>query len=242
MPLNKSHRSDYYFGGEDGKTRQFSRKQAGELLADIDEAEDQLRDYYDNADENYQIVEGIILPGKAVFSKLTAEDVSIRPYPTRTHPSSSPPRIVLVTYAVAPTGYLYNGHIHKVGMPLLAAWEYQLSQAGVVTFWTPSYVETAQLLAAIYNNCQKPPEGHTTLQRYIRPRIFIKEQNPFIKALMALSMAYKLNIGEDTATKISKFYSSIFDLAMAEVDEICQIKDIGKKTAEKLLTGIGREL
>lgn len=58
--LNQQQMSDYYFVDVEGKAEQYSRKQAGELLSNIDEAESQLRDYYNNADRNYQIVEGVI--------------------------------------------------------------------------------------------------------------------------------------------------------------------------------------
>jgi len=98
------------------------------------------------------------------------------------------------------------------------------------------------LLAAIYNNCQKPAEEHTTLQRYIRPRIVIKKQDPFVKALMALSLAYQIGIGEDKATRIATKYGSILDIVMSEPGELCEIEGIGKGIATKLLTSLGREL
>ena len=59
LPLNQSSRADYYFGGEEG-TQQFVRVQAGELLANIDSEEDEIRRYYESADRTGQIVEGII--------------------------------------------------------------------------------------------------------------------------------------------------------------------------------------
>lgn len=59
---------------------------------------------------------------------------------------------------------------------------------------------------------------------------------------MALSVAYQIGIGEDRATKIAEVYNNLFDIAMAEVDEITQIEGIGKKTAVKLLESIGKEI
>ena len=56
--------SDYWFANYEGKRLQFSRKQAGELVGNIDEAEKQIASYYGNAEENYQIVEGFISPDK----------------------------------------------------------------------------------------------------------------------------------------------------------------------------------
>lgn len=233
MPLNQTHRSDYYFGGEDGKTRQFSRKQAGELLANIDEAESQLRDYYENADENFQVIEGLISSVPLTRRNRDLGAISVR---RQARPTT------LFSYKVAENGFIYDEHAWDISASLLYAWLFSLGQVGVLTYYTENYVGTARLLAAIYKNCQKPPEEHATLQRYIKPRILIKEQNPFVKALMALSLAYQLGIGEDKATRLAKQYGSLLDIAMAEVDEICQVEGIGRKTAEKLLSSIGREL
>jgi hypothetical protein len=36
LPLNQTKRGDYYFGGADGKSRQWSRVQINELLSDMD--------------------------------------------------------------------------------------------------------------------------------------------------------------------------------------------------------------
>ncbi len=233
MPLNQSQRSDYYFGGEDGKTRQFNRVQAGELLGNIDSMEDELRRYYNSADENYQIIEGLISAVPLTRKTKTYSGISIR---RQARPTS------LFSCSVAENGYIYGSRDWNVSSAMFYAWIFRLDQAGISTFYTENYIGTVRLLAAIYNNCQKPPEEHTTLNRYVKPRIVIKEQNPMVKALMALSLAYQIGIGEDRATKIAEQYGSLFDVAMAEVSEITQIEGIGKKTAEKLLSSIGREL
>jgi len=233
MPLNQTHRSDYYFGGEDGKTRQFSRKQAGELLGNIDEAEDQLRDYYDNADENYQVVEGLISSVPLTKRSKTRDAISVR---MQSRPSA------LFSYRVADNGFIFDEHAWSISASMYYAWLFQLDQAGITTYFTENSVGTAKLLAAIYKNCQKPVEEHTTLQRYIRPRIAIKEHKPFVRALMALSLAYQIKIGEDKAERIATKYNSLLDIAMSEVSELCEIDGIGKKIAEKLLAAIGREI
>lgn len=233
MPLNQTSRSDYYFGGEDGKTRQFGRVQAGELLANVDSMEDELRRYYENADENYQVIEGLISSTPLTRRSRSLSAISVR---RQARPTT------LFTYKVAENGFIYDEHSWDVSASLFYAWLFGLDQGGVRTYYTENYVATAKLLVAIYKNCQKPPEEHTTLQRYIRPRIIIKEQNPFVKALMALSLAYGLNIGEDKAAKLAKRYHNIFDVAMSNMEELCLVEGIGKLTAEKLLTAIGVEL
>ena len=233
LNLNKTQRSDYYFGGEDNKTRQFGRVQAGELLSNIDSMEDELRRYYNNADLNYQIIEGIISS-----VPLTRRDKSINAISIRMQSQPS----TLFSYKVAENGFIFDEHSWNVSATMLDAWLFQLDEVGIRTYYTENYYRTAKLLVAIYKNCQKPPEEHTTLQRYIRPRIAIKERDPFIIALMSLSLAYKIGIGEKTATKIATRYHSILDIAMSSVSELRQVEDVGKKTAEKLLTAIGREL
>jgi len=233
MPLNQTQRSDYYFGGEDNKTRQFGRVQAGELLANIDSMEDELRRYYENADENYQVIEGIISPIPLTRKDRSLEAISIRKGASPTH---------LFSYKVTEAGYIYDERAWDVSSSMLYGWLRGLERCGIITYQTINWVDTAKLLVAFYFNDQKPPEEHTTLQRYIRPRIVIKEHNPFIKALMALSLAYQIGIGEDKATKIAQHYNSLFDIAMAEVGELCQVEGIGKKTAQKLLLSIGREV
>lgn len=245
MALNQTQRSDYYFGGEDNRTRQFGRVQAGELLANIDSMEDELRRYYNNADENYQIIEGLITSVPLTRKSKSYSGISIR---RQASPTS------LFSYKVADNGFIYDEHDWNVSSAMLYSWIFRLSQAGIISYYTENYVATARLLAAIYKNCQKPPEEHTTLNRYYIPqmdtgeydkegkKIPIRQQNPFIKALMALSLAYQLGIGEDRATRLANRYGSILDIAMAEPDEICQVEGIGRKTAEKLLTSIGREL
>ena len=223
-------RSDYYFGGADGKARQFSRKQAGELLSDIDDAERQLRDYYDQADENYQIVEGIISE-VPLTRKRKSDVVTIRP-------GAQPGR--MFSYKVAAGGFLYSEHTWEVSSSMLDAWMFSLSQVGVITFFTENYIRTAKLLAAIYHNCQKV--NHTTLQRYIKPRIHLQDVEPIVKALVRLSAVYKLGIGEEKAKAIADYgYSSILDLTYANIKELCEVDGIGKVVASKLLQALGRE-
>jgi len=233
MPLNKTNRSDYYFGGADNKTRQFSRKQAGELLSSIDEAERQIRDYYNNADENYQIIEGIISPVSLTRKDKSLESISIR---SGFRPDT------LFAYQVAPSGYIFNEKAYNTRHSFYISWLFQLDQCGVKTFHTLNYVETAQLLVAIYKSCDKSPEEHGTLQRITKPRIQLKHHEPFVRALVYLSSVYHLQIGEAKATEINKHFHSLLDLAMADVIDLCQVEGIGKKMAENMLKSIGRDL
>jgi hypothetical protein len=228
--LNQNGLSDYIITDVvDGKTRQFSRKQAGELLSDIDEAERQLRNYYDRADENYQLVEGIISPVKLGLVKQKSHRPSVR---------LSGGKNILYSYSVAGNGYVYGEREHLVPESLLQAWLFRLQECGIYTIFTTNMVSTATTLAAIHNNCNKPEASHTILNRYIKPRVVIKEYNPLVLALMSLSSVYGIGIGEEKAKNISEKYSNLLDIINTDVVELCKVDGIGKVLANKLLVAL----
>lgn len=244
LPLNQSSRADYYFGGESG-TVQFNRVQGGELLSNIDSMEDELRRYYNSADDNNMIIEGLITDTPITKRDKSMESVSVR---MKGRPST------LFSYRIAPNGFLFSEHAYDIGADKFFAWLYRLKESGVYTFQTWNYVGTAKLLSAVYHNCQKPVDEHGTLNRYYIPRITlgekdeegkritIREQNPFIRGLMALSIIYRIDIGEKKATALYKAgYKSLYDLAFASTAELMRVESIGKATAEKLLSAIGVE-
>ena len=233
MPLNQSNRSDFYFGTEDGHSLQFSCKQTGELLSDIDEAEAQIRKYYANADENYPVVEGLLSPYPLSVKQRKGTKVTTRP-------TTSINRVF--TYKVEDTGWVHGEHVCNGRMSMLYAWLHRLDKAGVTTYWTVNSTETARLLVAIYKNRQKPDEEHTTLQRYIRPRIAIKSHYPMVEALMGLSHAYRLQIGEEKACALMEYYPDILSIAMAQPEELMGVGGIGKGIAVNLLKALGRKL
>lgn len=246
LPLNQSSRADYFFGGDGTKTIQFNRVQAGELLGNIDSMEDELRRYYCSADINNQIIEGIITDCPLTRRDKSMEAVSVR---MQSRPTT------LFTYRVAPNGYLHSEHAYNESAEKYYAWLYRLKEAGVATFFTHNYIGTAKLIASVYHNTQRELDSHNTLNRYYIPRITlgehdedgkrisIREQNPFIRALMSLSIVYHLDIGEKKATALYKSgYKTLYDLSYAEIKELCRVEGFGKLTAEKLLIALGREL
>jgi len=246
FPLNNTQRADYYFGGEDNRTRQFCRVQAGELLSDIDSQEDELRRYYNSADENNLIIEGIVSD-----VPITRKDKSMGALSVRLN---NKPR-TLFSYRVAENGYLFGEHAYDVSADLLYAWLYRLYDAGVQTFSTINYVMTAKVISSVYKNCQRPPDEHSTLNRYFVPhivlsgsqpgarkRVTVREQNPFIRGLMALSIVYHLDIGEKKATALyDAGYKTLIDLAYAGERELCQVPGVGKVIAKGLLKALTGE-
>ena len=167
MPLNQSSKADYYFGGDESKSIQFCRVQAGELLANIDSQEDELRRYYDNADVNNLVIEGLITDTPISKRDKSLESVSVRRGAKPT---------TLYSYRVAPNGYIFSEHAHDERAEKLYAWLYRLQENGVNVFSTHNFIGTAKLLAAVYHNTQKPVDSHQTLNRYYIPRITLGEK------------------------------------------------------------------
>lgn len=261
--LNKALMSDYWFANYEGKRLQFGRVQANELLADIDSMEDELRRYYNNADENNQIIEGIISgeplatftdkqiyavqSGKIAWRELIYEPkVRMPDYPT----TRTSPRVLSYTYKVdviadkesVSLGVITGGRGHNIPLSLVDVWIHRLTKVGVYTYRTLNWQGTARLLATIYRNEQKPPEEHSTLQRVVRPRIHIREADPFMKSLLFLSNAYQLGVGEKKAKALADRFCNILDIATASVDELTEVEGVGKKMAEKILSSLGRDI
>lgn len=233
LPINMRKLSDYFFGNPQGESFQFSRKQAGELVGNIDEAEDQIREYYPNADHNFQIVEGIISPVKFYGIKVSnhsAPQVSTRDLGSK-----------LYCYKVENSGWIERGHSFSAVSPaMLYAWIHRLEMAGVPTYFTVTSAETAKLITTIYKNEQKPPEEHFTLQRVIKPRIQIRQAEPLMKALLYLSDAYKLRLGEKKAQAICDNYASLYHLLISPTEELAECEGIGIRTATRIMEALGR--
>jgi hypothetical protein len=229
--LNMRHMSDIWFANYEGRSFQFSRKQAGELASNIDEAEDQIRDYYDQADENFQIVEGILSPYRLYgipIADHAKDSVSTRGLDSK-----------VFCYRVEPNGHIGKGHSFSTITPAMYyVWKHRLAQCGVITYETINWVETARLVTTIYRNEQKPPDEHSTLKRIIKPRITIDSPNPLVKGLMALSWAYGLDIGEVRAKALAARFVNLFDLAIASTADVTETEGIGRRIAEKLTTAL----
>lgn len=228
--LNQQNLSDYFFWDIEGQSEQYSRKQAGELLSNIDEAERQLREYYDNADRNYQIIEGIITPIRLPLKR--KKDISVR---FNTSVSN-----VLYTYHVAANGFIYGERVYRTSYAKYQSWIYALDRAGITTFFTMNYIQTARLLVAHYNNAQKPPEEHSTLQRVIKPKVLIKSHDPLVKSLVHLSTALGLRIGEVKAQAIKDAgFKSLKEIAGLKAKDLYEVDGIGRILAKRLVDSLG---
>lgn len=228
-PLNQKSIADYFFIAADGHRVQLNRTQSGELLGDIDSFEDELRRYYNSAEENYAINEGIISPYKISGGHMPSA-ISAKPL--------APPGS-MYAYAVSDKGFIYKERAYNVSNKMFKAWLLQIDKAGITVVNTVNNFDTAATIVAFYSNLQKPEWSHSTLQRYIKPKIIVRAHNTHVQALVNLSQAYKLDIGEVKAEALIEHFGSLGRVLLAEVDELCVVEGIGKKTAEKLLEVIG---
>jgi excinuclease UvrABC nuclease subunit len=220
--------ADYFFIAADGHKIQCNRTQAGELLSNVDSFEDELRRYYNNADETYAIIEGIISPYKLSNAKMPS-DLLLRKTPTL--PGA------LYGYAVSTKGWIYREQQFRISNKMFKAWLYQIDKAGISVIYTVNDIDTAASLVAVYENAQKTE--HQTLQRYLRPRITVRGHNKHVQALINLSSAYKLNIGEVKAEALINEFGTLGAILLSDVSELCQVEGIGKGIAEGLLKAIG---
>lgn len=243
-PLNQNSQADYWFVNYEGRRMQFNRVQGAELIGDLDSMEDELSRYYYSADESFQIIEGIVSPNRLL--KFPISDHS----PAGNRASTRDLGAKLYCYQVHPGGHIERGHSFSgINDSGLAAWIHRLAQCGIVTYHTINWVQTARLLAAIYRNEQKAPEEHNTLNRIYRPKVNVRSEKDMsadelqefrlTKALMFLSHAYRLGIGEVKATAIARRYYSILDIVTAPTAELAEVEGIGTVTASKLKLAIG---
>jgi len=228
-PLNQHDIADYMFSSADKRTVQLERKQARELLGDIDNCERELRDYYNSCNKTYLLVEGIISPFRIEGAKRFKE-ISIRQHHTGQ----------LYAYSVDNSGNIkVESTMSGVSHAQLRSWYLQLDILGISQIHTINEMDTAITIVSMYNNLQKTE--HSTLQRYFRPRIQLKDLNPHVQAMMNLSAAYKWGVGEVKAKAIVNEFSNLLNVMIADTDELAKVPGVGIPIAEKILESIRRE-
>ena len=195
MSLNSKGMADYMFFDIMGRRVQFERKQWGEILSGLDHVEDQLRGEYETADELNLIVEGTIQPTAygLDFYKLTNSKDFMRKshsYGDRKHPRQ----------------YL---------LAQVYSWLWQLDKTGITVYFTPNAIGTATLLVSCFKNSQK--EEHTTLQRYIKERVQLKELNPYVKTLMGIEAA---GLGPERAQSLIDYFGDPYGVFTSDEDEL----------------------
>jgi len=215
--FNSKGLPDYTWVAIDGHRVGTSRKQAGELLGGIDEAEVQLKKDMVGVDEMKLLVEGVFSP------------------PERLRPKDTKTARVVDTWIPTKDGkLLHRGRKYDESYGGVYAWFDQLDKCGITIVQTFDWVGTAMVLVALYKNSQKPE--HTTLKRYIKPKITPKPANPNIEVLM-----YTVpGLGEKGATALIERYGTAWMVYQQEPGELALTEGMGIVMARKVLTRIGR--
>jgi hypothetical protein len=217
VSLNFGGMADYMWQAVDGHFIQVERKQWGEILSDIDAIEAQLRREITQVEETYLLIEGVADPtpwGVDAYVKSTD-----KPYYRCAHTYGDPKRPRVGEYSK------------------IQSWLWQLDKAGISIIQTPNLAGTAICLSAVYRNSLKAE--HTTLRRYIKPKISPKPFNPHVLTLMGVAGA---ELGETRAKALIERFETAWNVLCAPVEKLCEVDGIGPKTAERIAKAIGRQV
>jgi ERCC4-type nuclease len=216
-PLNTRGFGDYMWNCADGHLLQVERKQWPELLADVDDVEEQLgRELLAPVQETYLLVEGVASPTAVGIDTYTISKDSKFFRHSRSYPGSD--------------RRPQPGMFAKV-----MAWFYQLDKAGVGIMHTSSYIATAMTIGSWYKNSQK--DEHTTLRRYIRKKINVEVKDPQVISLMGLAGA---NLGEERAKALIERFGDVISVLTADPGEIAAMPGFGPTLEKKIHAAVGR--
>lgn len=217
MSLNTKGYADYLWHDVLGLVNQVERKQIDEILSSIDAVEEQLRREINRADRTYLLCEG-------TFEALAGNKVGCQ------------------SFRKAKGGtIMVPGHKYNISYSGVQAWFDQLDRAGITIINTIDYKATAMVLVALYNNHQKIE--HTTLQRYIKQRVYPKPFNPYVETLMGIKGGY---VGADIAQSIIDKYVTPWCAFQQSAEQLAETmigkKRLGLARAKKILKSVGKEV
>lgn len=239
MPLNHTDYSfgDYLWYAADGHRIQVERKQIDEILSDLNGVEEQLHREMSNG-----IEETILLVER------TCEPITGNSRVTRSYNKPPVGLLQILRKILRHDGVLVPSHTYNQSYSGLQAWFYQLDKCGVTVIPTFDTRSTAPTLLALYHSSQKLE--HTTLQRYIKPKIQTTSRNHHIMNLMSL-VETKPNgrvggagIGEEIATALIERFGTVWWTLSQSVETLAETevggKQLGQVRARKILKAIGR--
>jgi len=159
--LNAKGLPDYTWVAVDAHSIGLSRKQAGELLSSLDDAEEQLSRDMVGVDEMTLLVENIFGPVDGDKCQIYAPSKDER--------------------------FLIPRRKYHTSYCRVYAWFSRLDKCGITVVQTFNWEATAKVLVALYQNSQNMK--HTTLNRYIKKKITPKKLDSQVKTLMGISGA-----------------------------------------------------
>lgn len=206
FPLNENGMADIFWQVE-GVRHQWENKATSEVLGNFDHVEEQLQKQAPNADYSGLIIRGAVVP-------------------------SGGKTIGMEHQRTAKGDWFIAKRKYKFPYSRYRAWVVAIRRAGIIVVEVGNMVGTARHITQEYKQSVTP---HTkTLQKQHRPQIRTKEQNPHIRGLMGLSVAYGLGIGEDRAARLIGRFGTLGALLAAPSEEVLAIPGIGQGIYDKL--------
>lgn len=207
--------ADYMWFCHDGHRCQVERKQWGEVLSDPDHVEEQLRREMVATEETVLLVEGV---------------AEATPWGMDTYIKSGEKLYYRLHHSYGTPKHPQVGLYHRI-----QSWFWQLDKAGISVYRTCCSNDTASALVAWYKSSQK--EEHTTLRRYIKPRIDPKGFDHRVLTLMGIE---GVQLGEVRAKALVEHFGSVWAIVSAPVSELVKVDGIGPGLAKKLVEAVGR--
>ena len=197
-----------------------SRKKLGELLSSIDATEEQLGRDMESVDELILLI----------------EDCFYSPILYNNRPG-------IQTWIPTKDGkFIRQYRKYNVSVSLLDSWLYQLSKAGISHIKTFDYEHTASCLVSLYHSSQKLE--HSTLRRYIKPKMIHRDWNPQVLTLMGVyteaGKKCRTFLGEKKAKALIDRYGTVWEILNQDAQELAKTENIGIVDATKLLKAIGK--
>lgn len=214
-PLNAQGYADYLWKTWNSTCEQCERKQATEIISDMNGVEDQIRQQLQRHPEidHWLIVEGIVEPALRGLWTLKA-----KPY------KGQSPEMVK---------YEPDRNHKAVPFEKYEGWLTGIERMGVRVRRTNDYSGTAMVLAEMFKSSQT---ASTTFNRHLKPLIPF-HPDPQVMTLMG---AYKADIGPVLGEALVKEFDTVANIISLNPETIAElIPRMGVEKARKLLRSFG---
>lgn len=208
--LNEAGWADYRWTTAGGQVVQAERKTWGEVLANLDSVEDQLRRQRAAHPEARLL---FVLEGWV-----------------DEHMSGT----TIIQPAAGKSGGIWaRGHMSGTKLSRVYSWLYNVSEY-LEVFQTGNYAQTCQWLVAAYKQDQKQAGEKTTFHRYFKDIVF--HADPQVLQLMGLMPG----LGEIRAKALITKFTTTWQVLNASPKQLELVPGIGPKLAVGLLRSVGR--
>ena len=206
MTLNDNNMADIWWAASGGQTYQGENKAVSEIMGDMDHVEAQLQKQYYQADHCGLVIRDVALPAQA--------------------------SVVSMVHIRTKKDWFVPKHTYNIPYSRYRSWLVGIDGAGVKVVEVANVVAVARHIIAEYNFSNSAE--NLSLKRHHRTKIVIPDRNPHIVALMGLSIAYSLNIGETKARALVDRFGTMAQVLKADPKELMEIPGVGKTIVAKL--------